>query len=105
MQSHGNYNAPCRNLQKEFAAGNVVPDDNPAFRWQMRNITFKADTKDQWMPDKGIGREYKIDGGVSVIMAYGLLLFEFEEPTGPSVSVFEPTEDELAELEKKWGTG
>ena len=102
VQNPAYYNAPCRELQKEFKAGRVSTDDDPSLRWQMRNITFTANAKDQWMPDKGIGREYKIDAGVAVIMAYGLLLFELEDEPGDSVVVFDPSDEELAELEKKW---
>lgn len=102
VQTYSTYNAPCRELQKEFNAGRVSPDDNPAFRWQLRNITFKADTKDQWMPDKGIGREYKIDAGIAAIMAYGLLLFDVAEPEGPSVSVLDISEEELEKLADYW---
>jgi hypothetical protein len=67
----------------------------------MRNVSFKANPKDEWMPDKGIGHEYKVDGGVAAIMAYGLLLFVQDEEVA-RVSTYEPTEEDMAAMEKEW---
>jgi len=102
IQGYSHYNSPCRELQKRFNAGNVSPDSDAALLWQLRNISFKSDAKDQWMPDKGIGHEYKIDAGVSCIMAFALLLFELSEPAGASVTTIAADDPEMQALIEQW---
>ena len=75
VQSPRYYNEPCRRFLKEFNAGNVIPDDDSCLQWQAKNVSFKPNAKDEYMPDKGIGQEYKIDAMVCVFMGYAQCLF------------------------------
>lgn len=101
-QSHTYYNEPCRNLLKEFTDGNLAPDENPATAWQFRNITFASNTKDEWMPDKGIGREYKIDAGVAGLMAYGAWLFEQPDMRVGGVTFRKPSKESVEAVSDMW---
>lgn len=83
IQGHRFYNEPCRLFLKEFKAGNIRPETNPCTRWQARNVSFSPNSRDEWMPDKGLGHEYKIDAMVAVLMAYGVMVTE--PVAGPSV--------------------
>ena len=85
IQGHRFYNEPCRTFLKEFKAGNIRPETNPCTRWQARNVSFSPNSRDEWMPDKGLGHEYKIDAMVAVLMAYGLMITQ----PRPAVSVYE----------------
>jgi phage terminase large subunit-like protein len=84
VQGHRYYNEPCRKFLNEFKAGNVRSETNPCTRWQARNVSFTPNSRDEWMPDKGIGHEYKIDVLVAILMAYGLMVTA-EPAAGPSV--------------------
>jgi len=79
VQSPRHYNEPCRSFLKAFKAGDVVPDNDPCLLWQARNTTFRSNARDEWMPDKGLGGEYKIDAMVAVLMAYGNSIFEADK--------------------------
>lgn len=76
VQSARFYNEPSRRFVKEFKSGNVRPEVNPCVRWQAENISFIPNARDEWMPDKAISRQYKIDVVVSILMAYGQLIME-----------------------------
>lgn len=75
VQSPAYYNEPCRAFLKAFTGGRLVPDDDPCLRWQAKNVSFARDARDRWMPDKGLGDEYKIDAMVAVLMAFGHSVF------------------------------
>lgn len=83
IQSHRQYNEACRKFLSAFKSGKVQPDASPCLRWQARNTAFVSNARDEWMPDKGIGPEYKIDQVVASLMAYGYLILEPPDP--PSV--------------------
>lgn len=82
-QSHRQYNEACRKFLSAFKKGKVQPDDCPCLRWQARNTALVPNAHDEWMPDKGVGPEYKIDQIVATLMAYGYMILEPPEP--PSV--------------------
>lgn len=74
-QSEINYNEPCTLTFELFRKRQLRPRPDDCLRWQMRNMTYTPNAKGLVMPDKSIGSEYKIDAGVCVIMAIGLLFF------------------------------
>ena len=75
IQSAAHYNEPCRKFVKALKAGRVLVEPNACNYWQAKNVTFKANARDEWMPDKGIGPEFKIDVMVAKIMAFAECLF------------------------------
>ena len=79
-QSHRQYNEACRKFLLAFKKSKVQPDDSGCLRWQARNTAFVPNAHDEWMPDKGVGPEYKIDQMVATIMAYGYLIMEPPPP-------------------------
>jgi phage terminase large subunit-like protein len=80
VQSPRYYNEPCRSFLKAFNAGQVRPEISPCLRWQANNVTFSPNSRDEWMPDKGIGHEYKIDAMVAMLMGYGLMILTPPKP-------------------------
>ena len=77
-QNPSMYNEPSRDFVKRFNAGTIRPDANSCMAWQFRNLAFKRNAKDEWMPDKGIGQEFKIDCCVACLMGFRLLTFDSE---------------------------
>lgn len=70
-QTIGNFNRPTRELQRLILSGGCVIDDNEITRWMYRNVVLKYDHNGNCKPDKGLGRQQKIDGVVSQIQAIG----------------------------------
>lgn len=86
LQTARTYNEPSREFLKQFKNGTIAPEPNPVLRWSFRNLMFRANSWDEWMPDKAIGKEYKIDAAVATLMAYGSLLLT-PAPAKPWVAV------------------
>jgi phage terminase large subunit-like protein len=74
VQTPANYNEACRSLVARFRAGTLRPDKSLCMAWQFRNLSFCRNSKDEWMPEKGLSPEYKIDAAVACLMAYRLLM-------------------------------
>lgn len=70
-QTIGNFNRPTRELQRLILSGGCVIDDNEITRWMFRNVALKYDHNGNCKPDKGLGREKKIDGVIAMIQSLG----------------------------------
>lgn len=79
FQTHRNYNEPVRRFIKEIADGKVFHGDDPCLKWQALNLSIKRNPADQFMPDKGVSQDHKIDAIVALIMAFGEALFSEHE--------------------------
>lgn len=76
------YNEPIRKFLTALRSGLVRHGNDSCLTWQAGNLCIRKNAKDEWMPDKGDSLG-KIDGMVSVLMAYSECLFA--EKSGPSI--------------------
>lgn len=64
------YNEPIRRFLSALEAGKIRHGNDPVLGWQAGNLTImKSKRTDEWMPEKG-QKLYKIDGMISVLMAF-----------------------------------
>lgn len=73
-QSIGNFNKPTRELERLIRSKKVVIDNNEITRWMFRNVALKSDHNGNVKPNKGAGKDKKIDGIIAMIEALGTYL-------------------------------
>lgn len=73
-QSIGNFNKPTRELERLIKSKKIVIDNNEITRWMFRNVALKSDHNGNVKPNKGAGKDKKIDGVISSIEALGIYL-------------------------------
>lgn len=73
-QSIGNFNKPTRELERLIRSKKVVIDNNEITRWMFRNVALKSDHNGNVKPNKGAGKDKKIDGIIAMIEALGEFL-------------------------------
>lgn len=73
-QSIGNFNKPTREFERLIRSKKVVIDNNEITRWMFRNVALKSDHNGNVKPNKGAGKDKKIDGIISMIEALGIYL-------------------------------
>lgn len=73
-QSIGNFNKPTRELERLIRSKKVVIDNNEITRWMFRNVALKSDHNGNVKPNKGAGKDKKIDGIIAMIEALGICL-------------------------------
>jgi phage terminase large subunit-like protein len=76
-----NMSEPMKQLEALVEAGKLFHDGNPVLTWCMSNVVCHTDAKDNVFPRKD-RYEYKIDGAVAAIMAFGrAMAAPVEQPT------------------------
>lgn len=73
-QSIGNFNKPTRELERLIKSKKLVIDNNEITRWMFRNVALKSDHNGNVKPNKGAGKDKKIDGVIAMIEALGTYL-------------------------------
>lgn len=73
-QSIGNFNKPTRELERLIKSKKLVIDNNEITRWMFKNIALKTDHNGNVKPNKGAGKDKKIDGVIAMIEALGTYL-------------------------------
>lgn len=75
-QTSRNYNEPVRLFLKLIRdPRRFRHDGDELLAWQADNLGIKKNARDEWMPDKTVSGEKKIDAMVSLLMAYREVLF------------------------------
>lgn len=70
-QNMGNFNRPTKEFERRIADGGVAIDNNPITRWMFSNVALKMDHNGNAKPNKGAGKEKKIDGVIAMLEALG----------------------------------
>lgn len=73
-QSIGNFNKPTREIERLIKSNKVRIDNNEITRWMFRNVALKADHNGNVKPNKGLGKDKKIDGVIAMIESLGVYL-------------------------------
>jgi phage terminase large subunit-like protein len=72
------FNEPAKDLLTKIMIGKIQHGGNPVARWNADNLVMRADANGNIAPDK-LKATDKIDGMVSLMMAWGRVMFK-EEP-------------------------
>ena len=64
---------PMKQLEADLAEKKVLYNDNPVLKWCLLNTAVKRDENDNIRPIKGQKQRARIDGAVSLIIAYCVL--------------------------------
>ena len=64
---------PMKELAADLQAKNIVYNNNPILKWCLTNTSVKVDDNDNIRPVKGQHQRQRIDGAVSLIIAYTVL--------------------------------
>ncbi|WP_035425381.1 terminase large subunit [Atopobium fossor] len=71
---------PMKRLRAEYKSGRIVDNNNPIQRWCRMNVAIKRDVNDNIQPvKKGLVPEKRIDGFMSELIAYVVLLKREDE--------------------------
>lgn len=84
MQSHGfnmvivrqgsqTLSQPMKELAADLSAKNINYNNNPLLKWCLTNTSIKRDENDNIRPVKGQHKRQRIDGTVSLLIAYTVL--------------------------------
>jgi len=79
-QSVINMNAPTVDLEKNLLDGTIEHNDNPVMRWMMGNVAIHRDANGNIKINKAKAIE-KVDGAVSMVMAWGQYMTYKVEPS------------------------
>ena len=70
-QNIGNFNRPTKEFERLCRSGRVRIDNNEITRWMFANVSLKTDHNGNVKPNKGAGKDKKIDGVVAMLTALG----------------------------------
>lgn len=81
-QTVSNYAAPCAEIERLVLSQRFRHNGCPVMAWQIRNLRWKTDSRNNRMPDKSDQGVKKIDGAVAAIMGLGRALLSPVEQRG-----------------------
>lgn len=70
---------PMKNLEADLLEKKVIYNNNPITKWCLCNTSVKRDENDNIRPVKGDNQKDRIDGAVSLIIAYAVLYQNYNE--------------------------
>lgn len=70
---------PMKILEADLIEKNVIYNNNPILKWCLLNTAVKRDENDNIRPVKGQKQRARIDGAVSLIIAYCILLDKMQD--------------------------
>lgn len=71
--------SPMKDLKADLKAGKVIYNNNPIDKWCLSNMEIKTDINGNIQPIKGVDCRKRIDGGVSLIIGYVVLIDKMGE--------------------------
>lgn len=72
-QGYKTLSQPMKELEADLRAKLIVYDNNPILKWCLTNTAVKRDENDNVRPIKGLSQRARIDGMVSLLIAYTIL--------------------------------
>jgi phage terminase large subunit-like protein len=70
---------PMKELEADLVEKNVIYNNNPILKWCLTNTAVKRDDNDNIRPVKGKQQRARIDGAVSLIIAYCVLYLKMND--------------------------
>ena len=68
---------PMKQLEADLIQKNINYNNNPILKWCLGNTAIKRDDNDNIRPVKGKQQRQRIDGAVSLIIAYCVLMEKY----------------------------
>ena len=72
---------PMKMLAAELKEKNIIYNNNPVLKWCLSNTSIKTDENENIRPVKGLSQKMRIDGAVSLIIAYVVLQNNYSDYT------------------------
>jgi phage terminase large subunit-like protein len=90
MQSHGfemivvrqgyqTLSNPMKEMQIDLIEKKINYDNNPILKWNLSNVAIKSDENGNIRPVKNVSEKMRIDGAVSLLIAYSVLLQNYND--------------------------
>lgn len=73
---------PMKLLEATIKAKKINYNKNPVLKWCLSNTAIKTDENENIRPVKGLSKKMRIDGAVSLIIAYVILQNHYNDYTG-----------------------
>lgn len=73
---------PMKLLEADIKAKKINYNNNPVLKWCLSNTAIKTDENENIRPVKGLSQKMRIDGAVSLIIAYVVLQNHYNEYSG-----------------------
>lgn len=70
---------PMKELEADLIEKKVNYNNNPVLKWCLSNTCVKRDSNDNIVPDKSKVKRLRIDGAVSLIIAYCVLMQKYND--------------------------
>jgi len=70
---------PMKELQTELISKNLNYNNNPILKWNLSNVAIKSDENDNIRPVKNVSSKMRIDGMVSLLIAYVVLTQNYQD--------------------------
>lgn len=77
-QGYKTLSTPMKELESEFRMNQVIYNNNPILKWCLTNTSVKQDENGNIRPVKGVSQRQRIDGMVSLLIAYVVLHQNYE---------------------------
>lgn len=78
-QGYKTLSQPMKEMEADFKAKLIIYDNNPILKWCLTNTAIKRDENDNIRPVKGQNQRARIDGMVSLLIAYSVLHNHFSD--------------------------
>ncbi|NOK23892.1 terminase large subunit, partial [Corallococcus carmarthensis] len=70
---------PMKEMGADLAAKRINYNNNPILKWCLTNTSVKRDDNDNIRPIKGQNQRQRIDGAVSLLIAYTILFQKYND--------------------------
>jgi len=78
-QGYKTLSQPMKELGADLCAKKINYGNNPVLKWNLTNVSVKADENGNIKPIKGVGSRARIDGAVSLLIAYTVLFNNLQD--------------------------
>ena len=78
-QGYQSLSTPMKELQADLIEKKVNYNNNPILKWNLSNVAIKADENGNIRPVKNVSDKMRIDGAVSLLIAYSILIEKYQD--------------------------
>ena len=78
-QGYKTLSQPMKELAADLIAKKINYNNNPVLKWNLTNVSVKADENGNIKPIKGVSSRVRIDGAVSLLIAYTVLFNNLQD--------------------------
>ncbi len=70
---------PMKEMGADLCAKKINYGNNPVLKWNLTNVSIKVDENGNIRPIKGVSSRARIDGAVSLLIAYTVLFNNLQD--------------------------